>query len=89
MMRSWMMFRPVIGEIFGAWSPENMEVAELDAVLDPIESHVDGARSLLLTDVIGDVVGCQIIGDHHSTWLRVAHFIQECSDVFAILSIME
>ncbi len=41
-MRGWMVLRPVIGEILGAWAPEYVEVTLLDAVLDPVEAHVDG-----------------------------------------------
>ena len=52
-----MVLRPVIGEILGAWAPEYVEVTLLDAVLDPVEAHVDGAGSFLLADVVGDVGG--------------------------------
>ena len=65
------MFRPVVGEIFGAWAPKYMEVSQLNSILDPVESHVDCSRSLLLPNVIGDVVGSEIVRDHHGRWLWV------------------
>ena len=55
------MFRPVVDEVLGVRPPEDMEVTHLDSVLDPVESHVNGLRPLLLSNVVGDVVGCQTI----------------------------
>ena len=56
-------------------------MAHLDATLDPVvESHVDSSRSLLLSNVIGEVVGCQIVGDHHGGRLGMAHLFQSRSD---------
>ena len=89
MMSGRVMFRPIVGEVLGARAPENMEMPHLGSVLDPIESHVNGSRSLLLSNVVGDVVGCQIIRDHHSGRLGMAHFFQNRSDVFTVLSVMK
>ena len=55
----------LISQVLGARAPEDMEMPHLDSVLDPIESHVNGSRSLLLSNVVGDVVGCQTIRGHH------------------------
>ena len=82
------MFRPIVGEVLGARAPENMEMPHLDSVLDPVESHVDGSRSLLLSNVVGDVVGCQIIRDHHVGRLRMARLFQNCWDAFTVLSVV-
>ena len=80
------MFRPVVGEILGAGSPEHVEMAHLDAILDPVKSHVDSSRSLLLANVVGDVVGCQIVSNHHGGRLRMAHLFQNRSDSTVLAS---
>ena len=65
-------------------APEYMEVSQLNAILDPVESHVDGTRSFLLSNVIGNVVGGEIVRDHHGRWLRVSHLFQNGANVFAV-----
>ena len=42
-----MVFGVVVCQIGGAWCPEYMELSLCDAVLDPIEAHVDGLRANL------------------------------------------
>ena len=79
----------LISQVLGARAPEDMEMPHLDSVLDPIESHVNGSRSLLLSNVVGDVVGCQIIRDHHGGRLGMAHFFQNRSDAFTVLSVVK
>ena len=35
-------FREVVGQVFRAWCPKNVELSLVDSVLQPIKPHIDG-----------------------------------------------
>jgi len=39
-MVDWVMFGVVVREVVFAWGPVDVELALLDAVLDPVKAHV-------------------------------------------------
>ena len=49
--------RPIVGQICIAWHPEDVKLALLDSIFNPIESHVDCFGSFLFSNIVCDVVG--------------------------------
>ena len=66
----------IIGHVVFAWAPMDAELALLDAVLDPIEAHVEGFGALLVDSIVGDAVSCEVVGDDGSRGLWVAHILE-------------
>jgi len=56
-MMSWqVMFCKIISQVVSARGPEDIEVALLSSVANPVEPHVDRSGSLLFAGSIGDPV---------------------------------
>jgi hypothetical protein len=51
------MFRVIVAEVFGAWSPIYEELSLLFTVFEPVESHVQGLGAFLFDGVVGEA-GC-------------------------------
>jgi hypothetical protein len=52
------MFGVVVSQILLAQAPKNVELALFNAVSDPVELHVDGARLVLFNIVVRNAAGC-------------------------------
>jgi hypothetical protein len=55
-------FSEVVGEIVGTASPVDQKLIILDAIFDPIKTHVDGFGATLLHSIISDAGGTGIVG---------------------------
>ncbi len=71
-----MVFGEIICTVGRAQLPENVKLALLDLVLDPIEWHVDGLGLLLFHGVIGNAASSAVVCLEWHGWLWVAKFIQ-------------
>ena len=56
------MLGEVVGQVVGSFAPEDEELALLDAVPDPIKTHVDGFGSALLDGVVCDSRSGGVVG---------------------------
>jgi hypothetical protein len=72
MMRSWMVFRKIIGPVGGTTTPVDVKLTLADAITDPIETHIDGFGAFLFYRVVGDAGGCSVVSDEDRGRLRMA-----------------
>ena len=76
-MMSWrVMFCKIISQVVSVRGPEDVEVALLSSVADPVEPHVDCSGSALFAGSIGDRVCGGIICLDWCGGLRMAHFFE-------------
>ena len=66
-----------------------MKVALSDAVADPVKTHVNCLRALLLDDVIGNAEGGAVVRDHGSGRLGMTEFLQADSDRAGFFAVVE
>ena len=64
-------FGEVVAVVFGAWCPEDFELALSDTISDPVEAHVDGFAALLFYCVDYYTRGCAVVGFYRDSRLRV------------------
>ena len=57
-----MVFGEIIGAVKSAFFPVYKKLSLANAIVNPIEMHVDGFGSFLLDGVIGNAVGGTVIG---------------------------
>ena len=57
----------------------DVELLLVDAVLEPVEAHVDGFGSVLSDSRVHDAVGSAVVCSDWSWRLRMVHFYQCCS----------
>ena len=57
-----MMFSEIVSEVCCSFSPYYFELALIDAVADPIESHINGLGAALFDCVIGDAFCHLVVG---------------------------
>ena len=57
----WMMLGEVVGHIDGSLSPDELKLALLDSVLNPIESHIEGFGEFLTHGRVEDAGGGRIV----------------------------
>ena len=69
-------FSEVIGKIFLARLPAHFEMASVDLVGDPEESHFHGARPLFLDGVIGNTRGGLVVTMCRCWWLSMPEFLK-------------
>ena len=81
------MLGEVVRKIVRAASPVYVELALLDSVLDPVESHVDGLGAALLDGVVGDTRGTRVVCLHRSCKLWVSHVLGHGSDGCCFFSV--
>ena len=82
-------FCEVVGEVFVSWSPVDQELALLDAVLYPIESHVHGFGFALSDSAVGDASGGRVIGLNGRCRLWVMHLVERRAGGGGIAGIVE
>ncbi len=78
-----------VSEIVGSLLPCNDKVTLVNAVAQPVKSHVDGLGSLGLYRVVGHAHGTFIVAKDESGWLGVAENMKNGADPFADLGIDE
>jgi hypothetical protein len=71
-MLDWVMLCVVISQVSVSGSPVNMELLLVHAILDPVESHIHGARSDLSHSAISDARGSGIIDLYRCWGLRMS-----------------
>ena len=67
-------FCVVVGQVGCSRPPVDIELALLDPVLQPVESHVDGLGAFLFNGVCQDTMACGIVGLEWCGWLWMAEF---------------
>ena len=83
------MLREIIREIFGAWSPNYLELPLTCAVSQPVKTHVNRFGAALFDGVVEDPFSAFVVGLKHGGRLRVAQFDEGLSDRAAVLGIHE
>jgi len=68
--------RKVVGSIGDAGSPEDVELALVGPVAEPIESHVDRFGASLFDSVIGNTAGGAVVSLDWCGGLGMSQFIQ-------------
>ena len=79
----------VVAHVSGTFLPVDAEVALVDTVPDPVETHVDCFRAALLDCVIGDSHGTFVVCGDWGWWLGIAHFFKGGSEWACFLAIDE
>jgi len=68
--------RVVVGKIANARLPLDDELAILDAIMEPIETHVNGFRAFLFNSSIEDATGDTVVSCDDSDRLGPSHFME-------------
>jgi hypothetical protein len=89
MMGRRMMLGEVVCLVSFSRFPVDNELALLNAVTDPVESHIHGTRAALLNGVVGYAVGAFVISLDGGWGLRVSKFFQGDTDAAGILCDIE
>ena len=55
------MFGKIVSKILVGWGPINVELALVNSILEPVETHVGSLGSFLLGGAIDDTVGDGVI----------------------------
>ena len=85
----WVVLGEVICCVVLAWAPIDVVVTLADAVLDPVEPHIDGAGSFLLGDA-GRYRGCCLVVCFDGRGgLLVSHFFEGSAEAGAFLPVFE
>jgi len=82
-----MVLRKVVGSIGDAGLPEDVELALVGPVAEPIESHVDRFGASLFYSVIGNAAGSVVVSLDRRGWLGMAQFVQGNANGADVLSI--
>ena len=89
MMVMGMMFREIIRKVVSALAPVDDELALADAVLDPVEFHIDAFGAALLDGVVGDAGGDGIVGLDRGGGLGMAHFFEAGAEGTGLSTVVE
>ncbi len=68
------MLREIIRKIFGAWSPNYLELPLACADSQQVKSHVDGFGAALFDGVVQDALGAFVVRADHCGRLWVSQF---------------
>ena len=68
--REW--FCKEVSEVVGALAPFDDELALSDAVADPMETHVNGLRTVQLDRAVGDADSTCVVTEDGCGWLGIA-----------------
>ena len=79
----------VVGHIFVAWAPVDKELALVDSVLDPVETHVHGFGFASVNSAISDTCSCGVIGLDGCCWLQMFHLDESGAESGAVSGIVE
>ena len=74
------MLREIVREIFGAWSPNYLELPLAGTVSQPVKSHVDRFGAALFDGVVEDAFSAFVVGSNHCGRLVVSEFDERLSD---------
>ena len=83
------MFRVVVCHVFGAFAPVDEKVSLLDAISDPIKTHIHGFGAALFDGVVADAGGTSVVGLNWSGWLRMAHVFEDGAEHCGFFAIVE
>jgi len=72
--------RVVVGKIASARLPLDDELAVLDAILEPVEAHVDCFRAFLFHRSVEDSAGHAVVSCDESGGLGPSHFVESLAD---------
>jgi len=72
--------RVVVGKIANAGLPLDDELAIVDAILEPIETHVNGFGAFLFNSSIEDATGNTVVSCDDSGRLGPSHFMESLSE---------
>ena len=71
-----MVLGDIVSLVFGSRSPVDDELLLADAIVDPVETHVDGLGAFLLDLAIGEADGCRVVGLDGGGRLWVPKFLE-------------
>ncbi len=74
MVGIWVVLSEVINFVGGTWMPEDVILALANAILNPVEMHVNGLGVLLLDVVIGNTSGSGVVCLNRGGGLGMAKF---------------
>ena len=74
MVRCGMVLGKIIGTVSSALAPVDLELALTHAIANPVKTHVDGFRPLLLDRIGSNATGSVVIGCDGRRWLWMAQF---------------
>jgi hypothetical protein len=85
------MLGEIVCRIIAARGPVEIELFLLDAIEQPMPSHIKSFRFFQADFGMQNTVGCGVVGfeGNATGWLRVPHFGQRCDDGYSLLSIEE
>jgi hypothetical protein len=89
MMGGRLMLGEIVGQIREAGLPVNDKLFLLDAVFNPVETHVNGFRTALLDGFVGNTRGTGVIGLDGCRWLSVAKFVESDPESGSVLGIVK
>jgi hypothetical protein len=89
MMCGRMMLGEIVCQICEAGSPVNNKLFLLDAVFNPVETHVNGFRTSLLDGFVGNSGGTSVIGLNRGRWLNVAKFVESDPESGSVLGVVK
>jgi hypothetical protein len=84
-----MVLGELIGEIVFTGTPMNNELALLDSIADPVESHVDCFGPALFDCFVGNASGTGIVGLVWCGCLWMAHFLECNTEWDTVASVVE
>ena len=70
----------VVGKIYGAGGPVDVELSLVGAVSEPVEPHIDGFGAVLFDGRVDDSVCSAVVGAEGRRWLWVSEFSECCSE---------
>ena len=88
-MRGWVVLGSVVSKVASARFPFDDELSLLDAVLEPVETHVDGFRAALFDSLVEDAPRDTVVGGHRSGRLWPAHLPEGGPERAQLLGVVE
>ena len=88
-VRRGVMFGEVVGQIVSPAAPVNDELALVDAIADPVETHVHGFGSALFDSAVRDASSTGVVGLDWCGWLRMAHVVQRGAQHGSLFAVEE
>jgi hypothetical protein len=84
-----MMLGEIVGQIREAGLPVNNKLFLLDAVFNPVETHVNGFRTSLLDGFVGNAGGTSVIGLNRGRWLNVTKLVESDPESGGVLGVVK
>lgn len=89
MVLCWVMLGVVVAKVVAARTPVYQELALVDAVLDPVETHVHGLGLALAYGAVGDASGANIVYLNVGGRLWMTNFDEGGAECDTIVGIVE